>query len=155
MLTLLPCAIHKVWTLLIIPSSSSKSSEQRQTITVPLLIYCTVDASTKGLAESADSPAGVGCCAKAQASTGSATWRSWNSEEEGWPGHVSLQRGLPGSGPRWATLEAGARRGTHPPVALPFHKARVRAGLQVVDRQPGPGTCFEGRYLGTPAVSTW
>lgn len=80
---------------------------------------------------------------------------NWNSEEEEGQGQLSLSAERPpGSTPHWATVELGSRKGTHPPVALSFYKTRVRVGLQVVDKQLGPGTCFAGRYLGTPAVST-
>lgn len=57
--------------------------------------------------------------------------------------------------PHRATLEACSMRGAHPTVALPFPKTSGRVALQEADRQPGPGTCLSGSYLGMPGAGTW
>lgn len=59
----------------------------------------------------------------------------------------------------WAHVGPGWRYAVgeklYPPVALLFYKTSVIADLQVVDKQPGPGTCSAGRYLGMLTASTW
>ena len=56
--------------------------------------------------------------------------------------------------PHRATLEVCSVRGAHPTAALPFPKTSGRVALQAADRQPGPGTCLSGSYLGIPGAGT-
>lgn len=115
--------------------------------------------STEDLTQNEDSTAYNGhVVQRVQANTSDITGSRLKPKRDGSAGaRVSLQKGVTGSGqlgPQWATLGAGSRK-IYPPITLSFYKTRVIADLQVVGKQPRPGTCSAGRHLGMAAASPW